>query len=68
LVAGLEAEEEAWAQLQIVQLARGVKRDEFARNGLRALNENSDSLVRRMAAVLQTELPESTPAAGGKKR
>ena len=68
LVAGLEPEQEAWAQFQIVQLARGVKREEFARNGLRALNENSDSLVRRMAAVLQTELPEPTSAAGGKKR
>lgn len=68
LVLGLEPEQEAWAQFQIVQMARGVKREEFARNGLRALQENSDSLVRRMAAVMQTELPESTPAAGGKKR
>lgn len=67
LVAGLEPEQEAWAQFQIVQLARGTKREEFARSGLRSLSENSDSLVRRMAAVLQTELPRPTSAKGGAK-
>lgn len=68
LAAGLEAEQESWAQFQIVQLARGVKREEFARSGLRALSGSSDSLVRRMAAVLQTELPEPVSTTGGKKR
>ncbi len=67
VVAGLEPDQEAWAQLQMVQLARGVKRDEFARNGLRALSVSQDSLVRRLAAVLETDVPESKPAAGGKK-
>ncbi len=67
VVAGLEPEQESWAQLQMVQLARGSKREEFARNGLRALRVNPDSLVRRMAAVLETELPSPPPVQGGKK-
>ncbi len=67
VVAGLEPEQEAWAQLQMVQLARGVKREDFARNGLRALSVNPDSLVRRMAAMLDNELPEPPAEKRGKK-
>ncbi len=67
LVAGLEPVQEAWAQLQMVQLARGSKREDFAKSGLRALSVNSDSLVRRIAAVLATELPEPPADKRGKK-
>ena len=67
VVAGLEPEQEAWAQLQMVQLARGTKREDFARSGLRALSVNPDSLVRRMAAMLETELPEPPADKRGKK-
>jgi len=67
VVAGLEPEQEAWAQLQMVQLARGSKREDFARSGLRALSVNPDSLVRRMAAMLETELPEPPADKRGKK-
>lgn len=67
VAAGLEPEQEAWAQLQMVQLARDTKREEFARNGLRALSVNPDSLVRRMAAMLDNELPEPPADKRGKK-
>ncbi|MBX3341492.1 MAG: hypothetical protein KF711_07875, partial [Nitrospira sp.] len=67
VVAGLEPEQEAWAQLQMVQLARGEKREDFAKNGLRALSVNPDSLVRRMAAMLDNELPEPPVDKRGKK-
>lgn len=67
VVAGLEPEQEAWAQLQMVQLARVVKREDFARSGLRALSVNPDSLVRRMAAILETELPEASADKRGRK-
>ncbi|HNM60478.1 MAG TPA: tetratricopeptide repeat protein [Nitrospira sp.] len=67
VVAGLELEQEAWAQLQMVQLARGEKREDFAKNGLRALSVNPDSLVRRMAAMLDNELPEPPVDKRGKK-
>lgn len=67
VVAGLEPQQEAWAQLQMVQLARGSKREDFVRSGLRALSMNPDSLVRRMAAVLETELPQPQVGQGGKK-
>ncbi|MCS6317858.1 MAG: tetratricopeptide repeat protein, partial [Nitrospira sp.] len=68
LMAGLETEQEAWARIQIVQLTRGAKRADVARNGVRALHEYPDPLMRRIAAVLQTEAPEPTPAVGAKKR
>ncbi len=67
VIAGLEPDQEAWAQVQLVQLARGAKREDFARNGLRALSVNRDSLVRRLAAVLETDMPETPPIQGGKK-
>ncbi len=67
VVAGLESEQESWAQLQMVQLARGSKREDVARNGLRALKVNPDSLIRRMAAVLETDLPQPPAGQGGKK-
>lgn len=67
VVGGLEPEQEAWAQLQMVQLARGSNREDFARSGLRALSVNPDSLVRRMAAMLETELPEPPTDNRGKK-
>jgi hypothetical protein len=67
VVAGLEPEQEAWAQLQMVQLARVVKREDFARSGLRALSVNPDSLVRRMAAILETEVPEASADKRGQK-
>ena len=67
VAAGLEPEQEAWAQLQMVQLARDTKREDFARNGLRALSVNPDSLVRRMAAMLDNELPEPPADKRGKK-
>lgn len=67
VVAGLDPQQEAWAQLKMVQLARGSNREDFARNGLRALSVNPDSLVRRMAAMLETELPEPPADTRGKK-
>lgn len=67
VVAGLEPEQESWAQLQMVQLARGSKREDVARNGLRALRVNPDSLIRRMAAVLETDMPQPPAGQGGKK-
>lgn len=67
VVAGLEPDQEAWAQVQMVQLARGVKRDDFARNGLRALSVSQDSLVRRLAAVLESDVQEAKAGQGGKK-
>jgi hypothetical protein len=67
VVAGLEPEQETWAQLQMVQLARGSNREGFVRSGLRALSVNPDSLVRRMAAMLETELPEPPVDKRGKK-
>lgn len=68
LMAGLETEQEAWARIQIVQLARGKKGADVTGNGVRALHEYRDPLMRRIAAALQTDVPETTPAAGAKKR
>ncbi len=67
VVAGLEPEQESWAQLQMVQVARGAKREDVARNGLRALKMNPDNLIRRMATVLETDLPQPPAGQGGKK-
>ncbi|MBS0168904.1 MAG: tetratricopeptide repeat protein [Nitrospira sp.] len=67
VIAGLEPDQEAWAHIQLVQLARGAKREDFARNGLRALSVNQDSLVRRLAAVLESDVQEPKSLQGGKK-
>jgi tetratricopeptide (TPR) repeat protein len=60
----LNPEQEIWAQFQIVRLAQHSKHPELARGGLRALSENDDSLVRRMAAVMQSDQP--VPNQGGR--
>ena len=52
---GLNPEQEIWAQFQIVRLAQHSKHPELAQGGLRALSESDDSLVRRMAAVMQSD-------------
>lgn len=67
VAAGLEPEQESWAQLQMIRLARGTKREEFARSGLRALSVHPDGLVRRMAVMLENDLPE-TPAGKREKK
>ena len=62
LVAGLNQEQETWAQFQLVRLAPTAKRQDLAQGGLRALSEHTDSLVRRMAAVVQAgqaQLPQN---------
>ena len=66
LVAGLSPEQETWAQFQIIQLARNTKRQDLAQGGLRSLIVSNDSLVRRMAAVLQTDLAQPVPSQGGR--
>jgi tetratricopeptide (TPR) repeat protein len=66
LVSGLNPEQEAWAQFQIVHLARESKRDDLVQGTLRSLSESRDGLVRRIAAVLQTDL--SQPASGQRER
>ncbi len=55
LAEGLPPEYETWAQFQVVRLARHAKRQDLAQRGLRALSEHPDSLVRRMAAVVQSD-------------
>lgn len=67
VIAGLGPDQEAWAQIQMVRLAREAKREDFARDSLRALSVNQDNLVRRLAAVLETDVPELKPVPGGKK-
>ena len=67
LVAGLNQEQETWAQFQIVHLAREGKRTDLEQSTLRSLSESRDGLARRMAAVLQTDLPESASAQGGRQ-
>jgi tetratricopeptide (TPR) repeat protein len=62
LVAGLNQEQATWAQFQLVRLAHTAKRQDLAQGGLRALSEHTDSLVRRMAAVVQAgqaQLPQN---------
>lgn len=65
LIAGPSPDQETRIQFQIVRLARTTKRQDLALNGLRFLDEHNDSLVRRMAAVLQSEWPQATPPRGG---
>ena len=55
LTAEPSPDQETWIQFQIVRLARGVKRPHLAASGLHSLSENRDSLVRRIATVLQRE-------------
>jgi tetratricopeptide (TPR) repeat protein len=63
---GLNPEQEIWAQFQIVRLAQHSKHPELARGGLRALSENDDSLVRRMAAVMQSDQARPVLNQGGR--
>ena len=63
---GLNPEQEIWAQFQIVRLAQHSKQSELARGGLRALSENDDSLVRRMAAVMQSDQVQPVLNQGGR--
>ena len=66
LVAGLDPEHETWAQFQIVRLAHHSKRQDLVQGGLRSLSENNDSLVRRMAAVLQSDQAQPVSNQGGR--
>ncbi|MBI4001843.1 MAG: tetratricopeptide repeat protein [Nitrospira defluvii] len=66
LVAGLNSEQETWAQFQVVRLARNTKRQDLTQGGLRSLSENNDSLVRRMATLLQTDQAQPVPTQGGR--
>jgi tetratricopeptide (TPR) repeat protein len=66
LVAGLNPELEVWAQFQLVRLAHRAKRQDLAQGGLRSLSGNTDSLVRRMAAVMQTGQAQLAPQQGGR--
>jgi tetratricopeptide (TPR) repeat protein len=55
LVTGLAPEQDTWSQFQVVRLAHYSKRKDLALRGFRSLSENDDGLVRRMAAVLQSD-------------
>ncbi|MEP7151887.1 MAG: tetratricopeptide repeat protein, partial [Nitrospira sp.] len=66
LVAGLNPEQETWAQFQMVRLARSALRQDLAQGGLRSLSENNDSLVRRMAAVVQADQAQLIPNQRGR--
>ncbi len=66
LVAGLNQEQATWAQFQLVRLAHTAKRQDLAQGGLRALSEHTDSLVRRMAAVVQAGQAQLAQNQGGR--
>ena len=66
LRSGLNSEQEVWAQFQIARLAYQSNRRELAQGGLRALAENDDGLVRRMAAVLQSDHTQALLEPGGR--
>jgi tetratricopeptide (TPR) repeat protein len=66
LVAGLTPEEETWSQFQVVRLAHHSKRRDLVLSGLRELSENHDSLIRRMAAVLQSDQGQPVSQPGGR--
>ncbi len=66
LVAGLNPEQATWAQFQLVRLAHTAKRQDLAQGGLRSLSDHPDSLVRRMAAVVQAGQAQLPPTQGAR--
>jgi hypothetical protein len=66
LVAGLPPEQETWSQFQVVRLAHHAQRKDLALGGLRSLSENNDHLVRRMAALLQSDQAQPISSQGGR--
>lgn len=66
LIAGPNQDQATWIQFQIIRLARGTNRRDLTQAGLRSLSEDHDSLVRRMAAVLQSEEPQPLPRQEGR--
>ncbi|GMV50193.1 tetratricopeptide repeat protein [Nitrospirales bacterium NOB] len=67
LIAGPSADQTIWIQFQIVRLAKETKRQDLARGGLRVLGEHTDSLVQRMAGVLQADVPQVQVGQGGRR-
>jgi len=66
LLAGPSQDQAIWIQFQLVRLARDTKRRDLAQAELRSLGADDDSLVRRMAAVLQSDAPQPLLNQGGR--
>jgi len=66
LLAGPSRDQAMWIQFQLIRLARDTKRRDLAHAGLRSLGTDGDSLVRRMAAVLQSVAPQPPLHQGGR--
>ncbi len=66
LSAGPTTDQTTWIHFQIVRLAKEAKQPELAREGLQVLGNSDDVLVRRMAAVLESDVPTSLKREGGR--